>query len=97
VTLLGTFAHGHWTIEVEAIVGDVLFLRRIDTDPTLPVALRDAAGLHVTAYLTADATLLAAGLERFLAGLPAGTCASAGHSKLPPERRVVAPERGGPH
>lgn len=89
MTVLGTFAHGDWLVEVESItgvmLGDVLFLRRVDPGPALPVAMRNTTGLHVTAYLTVDQAQLAADLDRFLASLPAAATIPPNQHELPPE------------
>jgi hypothetical protein len=87
MTVRGSFAHGDWAVEVESItgvmLGDALHLRPVDPSPALPVAMRNATGLLVTAYLTVDQAQPAADLDDFLSGLPVESAAPAIRYELP--------------
>ncbi|WP_205326986.1 hypothetical protein [Glycomyces sp. YM15] len=73
MTVLGTFEFGDWVIEVESMKslwGLVLYCKRVDVDPPVPVAERGVGGLRVTSWIDIDELEFKRVLLDFLAVTP---------------------------
>ncbi|MCD0446307.1 hypothetical protein LO763_22085 [Glycomyces sp. A-F 0318] len=69
MTVLGTFAFDNWVVEVESIPtpwGTVLYCRRIDPSPAIPVAERRRGGLLVTSWAHLERDRFEQALHRLL-------------------------------